>query len=97
MEADRRRERISRRDEDTRRLRKLTVVGGVLGVGLFAGVSLVAASSQPGRAIAATGGSSGLGVQGSGAVATDDSGLQGPAQVPFQAGNSVPMAVSGGS
>ena len=87
-------ERIRRRDDDVRRLRRLTVVAGVLGIGVFGTASLVAASSQPGRAIAATGTAGSPAVQSS--SFTSQPSFQPPAEVPFR-GRSRAMAVSGGS
>ncbi|MGH2365487.1 MAG: hypothetical protein ACRDHX_12660 [Chloroflexota bacterium] len=85
---------IRRRDDDVRRLRRLTVVVGVLGVGVFGAASIVAASSQPGRAIAASGTAGSAAVQSS-SFASQPS-LQPPAEAPFR-GRSRAMAVSGGS
>ena len=94
MNNDERSERIIRRDEDVRRLRQLTVAAGVLGVGLFGAASVVAASSQPGHAIASTDGA-GTAVESS-SVSSQPS-FQPPARVPVERRRSRSFAVSGGS
>ena len=85
-----RQDRIRRRDEDLRRLGRLTVAAGMLGAGLFGAATLAAASNQPGRAIPAPGAS---------AQTADSSQLQ-PAQAfqqPFSRRGFRSVAVSGGS
>jgi len=93
MNKDERRERIIRRDEDIRRLRQLTVAAGVLGVVLFGAASIVAASSQPGHAIAATDGS-GTSIQN---PSVDQPSFQPPAMAPVERRRSRSIAISGGS
>lgn len=95
MEPDQR-QRTQRRDEDLRRLKRLTIGAGVLSAGLLGATSLVAAASQPGRAIPATSTTPQETAIDSSTLAGSSS-LQGPGQAPLPADQAPPMVMSGGS
>ena len=88
-------QRTQRRDEDLRRLKRLTIGASVLSAGLLGATSLVAAS-QPGRAIPTTATTPQETAIDSSTLAGSSS-LQGPGQAPLPADQAPPMVMSGGS
>lgn len=93
MSDNQKRARILSRDEDLRRLRKLTIAAGAVGVGLFGAASIVAASSQPGHAIGNSDASTGSAVQN---PAQAQPAFQQPVSAPSRRRGRA-VAVSGGS